>query len=255
MLTDMAVIQRAVPNFVSIINGPINVVDRVPKLVPDPDLTFALFTLLDKVENQNGTGVALKQVGKMQLRGRVGGIYSIQLNRRLGHCHATFLRPKSWNGPAHLQVGRKGPRRRDGLVVQYLFVLHVVGDLSLLADATLEIARPRKVPRPTSQQHNVQAAAVVVHPALQKGTVNDGHDPVVARGGSQATLKIAREKPVPSVRFFERRGREGFGRGCQKILLQTAREIVGIRKVKVFGKVYHLKKTLVPQFGCTSRDG
>jgi hypothetical protein len=104
---------------------------------------------------------------------------------------------------------------------------------------------------PGSARHecNVQISAIVIDLALNKGSMNNGHDPIVTRRMVQTSFKLARQEEIPNIHVLEWRGRKGPGRRGQKVFLQTARDIVRVGKVKVFGQVHYLIESLVPKLG------
>ena len=79
--------------------------------------------------------------------------------------------------------------------------------------------------------------------------MHNGHDPMEASRRADTGLKLSRQKVVPSVHVLERRRRKRLGRAGQKVLLQTARQIVRVGKEKVLRQIDHLEQPLVSQLG------
>jgi hypothetical protein len=80
MLTYVTIVKCAIANFVRRFDRVVDVVNRTPKFIANTDFSFAFFTLLHQVKNQNRTGVTFKKVGEMKLRRSVRWIHSVKLN-------------------------------------------------------------------------------------------------------------------------------------------------------------------------------
>jgi hypothetical protein len=105
------------------------------------------------------------------------------------------------------------------------------------------------VPGSSRNERDVQVSSIVIDLALNKGPMNNGHDPIVTRRMVQTSFKLARQEEIPNIHVLEWRGRKWPGRRGQKVFLQTARDIVRVGKVKVFGQVHYLIESLVPKLG------
>lgn len=98
-------------------------------------------------------------------------------------------------------------------------MLHIVGYFPLLADSSFEISGPRKVPRSPRNQNEVQRASIIADFALNEGSVDDGHDPMIAARCIEASFELSSQEMVPGVVFFEGRRRKGLRGSREEVLL------------------------------------
>lgn len=156
MLANVAIIQGTVQYFVAIVNVTIDIFDGVPEFIPNDHLSLPLLALLHQIHDDDGTAVPLQQILKVSLGRLVRGVHPVQHDGRLGHRDARLLRPKRGYAPAYLKVAREHPLRTPrALVVNYLLVLDVVGDLAAVADSALEVPSAGEVPRAPGKEHEV----------------------------------------------------------------------------------------------------
>ena len=100
-----------------------------------------------------------------------------------------------------------------------LLMLDIVGDLSLLTHSSLQISRSGKMAGPSSEQNHIQGSTIVIEFSLDKGAVNDRHDPLKAGKIVRTIFQLPRQKEVPRKHVLERWWRKGLAAVGQKILL------------------------------------
>jgi hypothetical protein len=128
-----------------------------------------------------------------------------------------------------------------------LFMLNIVCDFPLLADSPLEVSGPGEVPGPPRQEDHVERPSIVIDLSLNEGTVDDRHDPAVAREGMQAALKLSREEVVPSIHVLRRRRGKRLRCHREEVILQAPCQIIGVREQEVFGEINDLVQALVSE--------
>mmetsp|Transcript_10776 Transcript_10776/g.15206 ORF Transcript_10776/g.15206 Transcript_10776/m.15206 type:complete len:208 (+) Transcript_10776:385-1008(+) len=201
----MTVIKGTVSNLVGIIDCLIDIINGMAVLITNTDFPFTLLTLFHQVKHNNRSSVSLKKVFKMMLCGLVRWINTIELNWWLGHGDTTFLCPVRRNRSPHLQEGRKGSgRRRARLVVNYLFMLYIIGYLASVTYTALQISSSRKVTRPTSQKYQIEGSTVIIEFPLNKGAVDDGHHPVITCERVATFIELSCQKVIPSIHILYR---------------------------------------------------
>mmetsp|Transcript_41443 Transcript_41443/g.125487 ORF Transcript_41443/g.125487 Transcript_41443/m.125487 type:complete len:201 (+) Transcript_41443:2278-2880(+) len=195
------------------VDGGVQVVHGVAKLVSNDHFALALFALLYEVADDDGAAVPSQQVLEVGASRVVRRIDAVEDNGRLGHCDARLLRPVRGYASPYLQVGRKSARRsRRRLSVKNLLVFDVVGDLTHVRNASLQVPRPGEVPRPPGQKDEIHGSAVIIELSLQKCTVYDGQNPMEGSHTIGAIFQFSSQKEVPRVHILEGWRRKGLRR-------------------------------------------
>ena len=87
MFANVAVVQCTIQDLMLIAYVTVDVVDGISEFVTNNNLPFALLTLLDEINDNDGTAISFEQVLKVCLCRLIGWIHSIEYNGRFWHGH------------------------------------------------------------------------------------------------------------------------------------------------------------------------